>query len=80
MDQLPVKYYEKYSFLCTYEVQDPAHGAVSPAGQHSEIRDVSEEVQPANNKHSLLCRLLPQQAAPHFGLYCLCLCSGELHV
>lgn len=33
--------------FCTYEVQDPAHGAVASAGQDSEVRNVSEEVQPA---------------------------------
>lgn len=44
-----------YSVLCTYEVQDPAHGAVASAGQNSEIRNVSEEVEPVENKHSRLC-------------------------
>lgn len=42
-----------YNFSCTYEVQDPADGAVPAAGQHSEIRNVSEEVQPANNNELL---------------------------
>lgn len=37
-------------FCCTYEVQDPAHRAVAPAGQNSEIWNITEEVQPANNK------------------------------
>lgn len=48
---------EMYNFFCTYEVQDPAHSAVPSAGQHSEIRNISEEVQPAN-KHTI-CTLLP---------------------
>lgn len=37
-------------FCGTYEVQDPTHGAVASAGQNSEIWNVTEEVQPANNK------------------------------
>lgn len=41
---------------CTYEVQDPAHGAVASAGQNSEIRNVSEEVEPVENKHGRSAR------------------------
>lgn len=33
----------------TDEVQDPAHRAVPSTGQHSEIRNFSEEAQPATN-------------------------------
>lgn len=35
--------------LCTDEVQDPAHGAVPSAGQHPEVRNVSEEVEPGTH-------------------------------
>lgn len=40
----------KSSILYTDEVQDPAHSAVASAGQHSEIRNISEEIQPGINK------------------------------
>lgn len=36
--------------LCTDEVQDPAHGAVPSAGQHPEVRNISEEVEPGTDK------------------------------
>lgn len=43
--------------FCTYEVQDPAHGAVASAGQDSEVRNVSEEVQPAKRRQQRLLLL-----------------------
>lgn len=46
-----------YDVFCTYKVEDPAHSAVPSAGQHSEISNVSEEVQPAS-KHSGPCASL----------------------
>lgn len=55
-----MKYYEMYNLFYTYEVQDPAHSTVPSAGQNSEIRNIPEEVQPAN-KHSPLCTLLPHK-------------------
>jgi len=42
--------------FCTYEVQDPAHGAVPAAGQHPEVGDVPEEVQPADKHGSIYCK------------------------
>ena len=40
------------SVLCvvTDEVQDPAHCSIAAARQHTEVRDVSEEVQPVNTE------------------------------
>lgn len=34
------------NFFGTYKIQNPANSAITSTGQHSEIGDISEEVQP----------------------------------
>lgn len=39
----------KRNQFCTNEFQDPAHGAVPSTSQHSEIWNISEEIQSVTN-------------------------------